>query len=55
MDSTNDILFLFLVREMVEDVQLGDYFIGKGTAIMVPIHLMNHNPKYFPNVSNLLY
>eukprot|EP00029_Vermamoeba_vermiformis_P013765 TRINITY_DN8693_c0_g1_i1.p1 TRINITY_DN8693_c0_g1~~TRINITY_DN8693_c0_g1_i1.p1 ORF type:complete len:500 (-),score=124.07 TRINITY_DN8693_c0_g1_i1:58-1524(-) len=37
------------VREMTDDVQLGPYFIGKGTAIMAPIHLMNRNPKVFPD------
>ena len=45
-------IFLFAVREVTEDVQLGEYVIGKGTAIMVPIHLLNMDKKFWKNVSS---
>jgi cytochrome P450/NADPH-cytochrome P450 reductase len=40
------------LREVTEDVQLGEYVIGKGTAIMVPIHLLNMDKKFWKNVSS---
>jgi cytochrome P450 len=40
------------LREVTEDVQLGEYVIGKGTAIMVPIHLLNMDKRFWKNVSS---
>jgi cytochrome P450 len=37
------------LREVTEDVQLGEYVIGKGTAIMVPIHLLNMDKRFWKN------
>ncbi len=41
-----------LARELTEDVKLGNYFVGKGTAVMVSIHLMHHNSKFWKKVGS---
>jgi beta-ring hydroxylase len=37
-----------VVRKTAEDVQLDEYFVSKGSTIMVNIQGMHHNPKYWP-------
>ncbi|GFV39314.1 cytochrome P450 3A41 [Trichonephila clavipes] len=39
---------LFTNRFAVEDVQYGDIQIPKGTLIQAPVHLMHHDPEFWP-------
>lgn len=38
-----------LGRLAVDDVQLGDYLIPKGSTLLVSEWVMHHNPRYFPD------